>query len=65
MSSFMNIKDDNVEGIRNYRIRKMQAATRLKELEVPTAGEFIVHQTLNLNQLPSSFEQLKITLNDK
>lgn len=58
MSSFMKTKDDNVSGIRDFILRKIQATTRLKELEVPIVDEFIVHKVLN--KLPTSFDQLKV-----
>lgn len=45
------------EGLRILIISKIQAAARLKELEIPIADEFIVHQVLT--QLSSLFNQLK------
>lgn len=41
MSSFMNTKYDNVDRIRDFLLRKIQASARLKELEVSTVDEFI------------------------
>lgn len=52
----MNTKYDNVGGVRVLLLRKIQIFVRMKELEVPTVDELIVHQVLN--QLPFSFDQL-------
>lgn len=42
-------------GIHNFILTKIQFAVRLKNFEVLIANEFIIHQVLTLNQLPSSF----------
>lgn len=52
------IKYDSVGKIRVFQLRKINVAGRLKELEVSTADEFIVHQVVN--QLPFLFDQLKV-----
>lgn len=40
--------------IRNFILKKVQIATRLKELQVPIADAFVVHQILH--QLSSAFD---------
>lgn len=47
MSSFMNAKYDNMGEVRIFIQRNIQISTRLKELEVLIANEFIVDQVLN------------------
>lgn len=62
MSSFINTQYNNVGGVRDFILKKIEASPRLKELEVTIASEFIVHQ--ELNQLSISFDMLKVTYND-
>lgn len=66
MSFFIDTIYDNLGGIQDLTLRKIQAFTRLKELEVRIDDDFIVHQVLN--ELFTSFDQPKvtyITANDK
>lgn len=35
ISSFMNVRYDNVGGVRDFVLKNIQASTRLKELRVP------------------------------
>lgn len=62
MSYFMNNKYDNVGGVRDVILRNILASTRLKKFDVPIVinrdNEFVVHKILN--QLPTSFDQLKV-----
>lgn len=53
----MNIKYDNVSGVRVSILRKIQVSTRLKELEVPIAEEYIMLKVLN--KISTSFGELK------
>lgn len=54
MSNFTNAEYDNTGGIKDYIMRIVQIATRLKELNVPVASDFLVHHVLN--SLPMKFE---------
>ena len=66
MQKFTNMKYEGDGKIREFILSKSNLANKLKTLDVPLPGTFVVHQILN--SLPFFFNQLKTTytpLNDK
>lgn len=62
MSNFSNAKYDNISGKGLY-FRMVRIATRLTELMVHIADDFLVH--IVLNYVPMKIEQLKISYSAK
>lgn len=50
----MNIKYNNVSGIRGFSLKKVQVSERLKKLKVPIWDEFPIHHVLTL--VPVQFD---------
>ena len=61
MDELMNMRYDDMKGVREYILKMVHLQTRLKALDIPIPDNFIVHQTLNT--LPSSFIQIKTAYN--
>ncbi|RVW61410.1 hypothetical protein CK203_031969 [Vitis vinifera] len=61
MDELMNMRYNDMKGVREYILKMVQLQTRLKALDIPILDKFIVHQTLNT--LPPSFSQIKTAYN--
>ena len=61
MDELMNMRYDDMKGVREYILKMVHLQTRLKALDIPIPDKFIVHQALNT--LPSSFSQIKTAYN--
>lgn len=61
LDSLRNMKYDGSLGIREYIMKMIEIATRLKDLNMPLEDEFIVHSALS--SLPTQFGQLLTTYN--
>ena len=57
----MNIRYDDMKGVREYILKMVHLQTRLKALDIPIPDKFIVHQALNT--LPFSLSQIKTAYN--
>ena len=53
MDELMNMRHNDMKGVREYILKMVHLQTRLKALDIPILDKFIVHQALNT--LPSSF----------
>ena len=61
MDELMNMRYDDMKGVREYILKMVHLQTRLKALDIPIPDKFIVHQALNT--LLFSFSQIKIAYN--
>ncbi|RVW21782.1 Retrovirus-related Pol polyprotein from transposon TNT 1-94 [Vitis vinifera] len=61
MDELMNMRYDDMKGVREHILKMVHLQTRLKALDIPIPDKFIVHQALNT--LPSSFSQIKTAYN--
>ncbi|KAL6350236.1 hypothetical protein AAG906_004181 [Vitis piasezkii] len=61
MDELMNMRYDDMKGVREYILKMVHLQTRLKALDIPIPDKFIVHQALNT--LSSSFSQIKTAYN--
>ena len=56
MDELMNMRYDDMKGVREYILKMVHLQTRLKAQDIPIPDKSIVHQALNT--LPSSFSTL-------
>nr|CAN60060.1 hypothetical protein VITISV_038796 [Vitis vinifera] len=61
VDELMNMRYDDMKGVREYILKMVHLQTRLKALDIPIPDKFIVHQALNT--LPFSFSQIKAAYN--
>ncbi|KAM2033523.1 hypothetical protein FF1_015515 [Malus domestica] len=61
MNSLTTIRYDGVESVREYILKVVDIAGKLKMLEVPISETFLVHVVMN--SLPESYTQLKVSYN--
>ena len=61
MDELMNMRYNDMKGVREYILKMVHLQTRLKALDIPIPDKFIVHQALNT--LPYSFSQIKTAYN--
>ncbi|KAJ1411160.1 gag-polypeptide of LTR copia-type [Sesbania bispinosa] len=61
MDNFINMKYDGIGGVRQYIMKMVTLANKLKDLECPVADKFPVHHALY--SLPSKFDALKTSYN--
>ncbi|WJZ95447.1 hypothetical protein VitviT2T_014217 [Vitis vinifera] len=61
IDELMNMRYDDMKGVREYILKMVHLQTRLKALNILIPDKFIVHQALNT--LSSSFSQIKTTYN--
>lgn len=59
MNNFICAKYDNLGGVRDYILRIVWIATKLKKVKVLVVDHFLVHHILNC--FPVELEQLKFT----
>ena len=58
MDELMNMRYNDMKGVREYILKMVQLQTRLKALDIPIPDKFIVHQALNT--LPSSLAKSRL-----
>ncbi|KAM1443641.1 hypothetical protein ACFX2I_039895 [Malus domestica] len=61
MNSLTTIKYDGEGSVREYILKVIEIAGKLRTLEVPISETFLVH--VIMNSLPSSYTQLKVSYN--
>ena len=61
MDELMNMRYNDMTGVRDYILKMEHLQTKLKAYVIPTLDKFIIHQALN--SLPFSFSQIKIAYN--
>ncbi|WKA10960.1 hypothetical protein VitviT2T_028500 [Vitis vinifera] len=61
MDELMNMRYNDMKGVREYILKMVHLQTRLKALDIPIPDKFIIHQALNT--LPSSFNQINTAYN--
>ncbi|XP_068340499.1 uncharacterized protein [Pyrus communis] len=61
MTTLTSQKFDGQTSVREHILKMVEAAAKLKDLEVPIDDSFVVHMALS--SLPESFEQLKVSYN--
>ncbi|XP_048433469.1 uncharacterized protein LOC125474082 [Pyrus x bretschneideri] len=61
MTTLTSQKFDGKTSVREHILKMVEAAAKLKDLEVPIDDSFVVHMALS--SLPESFEQLKVLYN--
>ncbi|TQD70362.1 hypothetical protein C1H46_044104 [Malus baccata] len=61
MTTLTSQKFDGKTSVREHILKMVEAAAKLKDLEVPIDDSFVVHMALS--SLPESFEQLKVSYN--
>nr|XP_028957485.1 uncharacterized protein LOC114824504 [Malus domestica] len=61
MTTLTSQKFDGKTSVREHILKMVEAAAKLKDLEVPIDDSFVVHMAFS--SLPESFEQLKVSYN--
>ncbi|KAJ1440443.1 Zinc finger, CCHC-type superfamily [Sesbania bispinosa] len=61
MDNFINMKYDEIGGVRQYIMKMVTLSNKLIDLECPVADKFLVHHALY--SLPSKFDALKTSYN--
>ncbi|KAM1263710.1 hypothetical protein ACFX2G_029301 [Malus domestica] len=61
MNSLTTMRYDGIESVREYILKMMDVAGKLKALKVPISETFLVH--VIMNSLPDSYTQLKVSYN--
>ncbi|CAN6688327.1 unnamed protein product [Malus baccata var. baccata] len=61
MNSLTTMRYDGIESVREYILKMMDVAGKLRALEVPISKTFLVH--VIMNSLPDSYTQLKVSYN--